>query len=164
MLSKHALMSALDGPLVREPALVFRSSLTGTQETSKMLQRSVNASAGSGSRTRSDRSPPRTPARGCSSALPAQPCPSRWGYRGRETSPVVRSSDQHASDRTRPVGARSKFRARIGDECIDPVDQDLPHREPVYAGRATTRFRVTRATAIRKLRSSVTRPHSLQNT
>src|SRR6185436_5886839 len=38
---------ALDGPLIREPALCFRTGLVGTQERPEVLQRSMSALTGS---------------------------------------------------------------------------------------------------------------------
>jgi len=107
---------ALDGPLVRESAFCFRSSLAGTQEASKMLQRSVSASA------RPEAVRGRIEVRlehrleDVLQRCLHDPVSHRRDAEAAKLPRLPHLRDHHSSDRAGPVGAGSKFRARVSDE------------------------------------------------
>src|SRR5262245_15686578 len=64
------------------------------------------------------------------------PVAHRWDAEAAKLPRLSRFGDLHTSNWTRPVTSGAELRAYVLDECIHPIAKDLPHGEPVYAGRA----------------------------
>jgi len=128
-----------------------------------MLQRSVNASAGSEAYEVGRKSASNTGSR-MFSALASQPCPSRWDTEGANFPgcPFFGISTRRTG--LRPVGADRSSRAHRRRMHRPPLIKTFLIVSPSTPARAIPDFGYSRDSDPPKLRSSVTRPHSLQNT
>src|SRR5712692_1723925 len=128
-----------NGPLIREPTFSSRRSAYrhGLQEHSEVLERPVGRLC----RTETVRAGIEIPLENRLQDVLHRclydPVLDGGDTKGAKLPGLSWLGNEHAPNRTGPVGPRAKFCSELLDECTNPIGQDFPHRPSVHACRTT---------------------------